>query len=121
MRDACHQVDVADLDAGRAGHAIGDEVRPFGRARHAQPRIGQFHAATPVIIGEDRARFGMDDHRHAKRLRHRVHRDVVMRRADAAGGEEIIVAVPQRIHRHDNRVDVVRHHAHFGQADALDL
>jgi hypothetical protein len=61
----------------------------------------------------------MDHHRHTHGLGNGVDRDVIMRRADAAGGEQIIVARTQRVDRLDNRVRIIGHHAHFTQADAL--
>ena len=63
----------------------------------------------------------MDHHAHAKRGGNRVHRDIVVRGADAAGGEEIIVAFAQRVHRLNDPVFLVRYDAHLGQADALHL
>ena len=54
-------------------------------------------SAIPFL--EDRFRFGMDDHRHPERRRDRVDGDVVVRRPDPAGGEQIIVGGTQRVHR----------------------
>ena len=121
VRDARHQVDIAAFDPRRAGHAVGNKVRSLRNARHAQPRLGQPAGLVGVITFEDRARFGMDDDGHAQSLGHGVHGDVVMRRPDTAGGEEIIVTFAQRVHRfHDTR-----HHigddSHFGQANTLHL
>ena len=84
------------------------------RASVSPPRVG-------VIILEDRARLGMDDHRHAERRGDRVDGDVVVGRADAAGGEQIIVRGAQRVDRLGDPLLDVGHHAHFGQPDALDV
>src|SRR3546814_20963288 len=61
----------------------------------------------------------MDDHPDPQRLRHRVDSDVVVGRADAAGGEDIIVARPQRVQRVDDLVLDVGNDAHFAQANTL--
>ena len=45
-------------------------------------------------------------------------RDVVVRRADAAGGEHVGVACPQRVDRGDDLVLLVRDDAHLAQVDA---
>ena len=69
---------------------------------------------TGVVALEHRASLRMDDHLHAECLGDRVHRDVVVRRSDAAGGEhvgELRAALVQMPH------DRVRHVAH----DALSL
>ncbi len=44
-----------------------------------------------------------------------------MGRTDPAGGEQIVVAGAQRVHRFDDRGGIVGHHAHFVQTDVLDL
>ena len=56
--------------------------------------------------------------RHAERLGDAFGGDVVMRRADAAGGEEIGVARAQRVDRLDDRGFVVGDDAHFLEVDA---
>ena len=64
----------------------------------------------------------MDDDRHAERGGDRIDGDVVMGRADAAGGEQIIVArraarsPPRRSAR-----SIVGHDPHLGQPDALQV
>ena len=91
VRHAGEDEDVADPDAGRAGHPVLDQLGAFRHARHAQPRLGDAAAARIIGLQRSRARVGMDDHRHAERRGDRVDGDVVMGRADAAGGEEIVV------------------------------
>src|SRR3546814_17545179 len=81
--------------------AVGDEFGAVGGARHAQPRLGQLAAARRIIAFENRAGIGVDDDADAERLRHRVDGDVVVRRADAAGGEDIVVARANSVHRSD--------------------
>src|SRR3546814_18973573 len=76
--------------------AVGDEFGAVGGARHAQPRLGQLAAARRIIAFENRAGIGVDDDADAERLRHRVDGDVVVRRADAAGGEDVVVTHPNR-------------------------
>ena len=64
---------------------------------------------------------GWIDHGQAERPGHRVDGDVVVGRADAAGGEQVVVRGPERVDRLDDALLDVGHHAHFGEADALDL
>ena len=120
MRHARHDEDIAVADARRARHPVGDQFGPIGHARHPQPRF--IHAAACFVIPRKRgAGFGMDDHPDAKRNRHCVNRDIVMRRANAAGGEQIIVACAQGIHGLDNRILYIGHHANLCQPYALDI
>ena len=55
----------------------------------------------------------MDDDRYAECGGDRIDGDVVMGRADPAGGEEIIVAHPERVHRLADRRHVVGDDAHL--------
>ncbi len=109
---------VGDADSRRARHAIGDQFGPLWHPRHAQPRLGQ-PAARFVIARHHRPRLRMDDHRHAQRGGDRIDGDVVMRRADPAGGEAIVIAGAQRIDRRDDPRLNIGNHAHFGKANAL--
>ena len=63
----------------------------------------------------------MDDDIDAQRLCHRIDRDVVVRRPDAARREQIVVARTQLVDGLDNGVLDVGHHAYFAQADALQV
>ena len=55
---------------------------------------------------------------HAEGLGHGIRCDIVMRRADAAGGEDIGVTASERIHcRHDVVLDI-RNNAGFLEIDA---
>ncbi len=64
---------------------------------------------------------GIRVHHHlaAQRGGNGIHGDVIMGGADAAGGEQIIIAHSQRVHRFRNSSHVIGHHPHFLQADAL--
>ena len=70
---------------------------------------------------EDRTRVGMDDHPDAERPGNRVDGDVVVRRADPAGGEDIVVARAHRVQRVDDLVLDVGDDAHFTQANPLHI
>ena len=105
---------------GRAGHPVLDQLRALGHPGHPQPAFVDA-AARGVIIFEYGAGLGMDDDRHAERVGDGVDRDVVMGGADAAGGEQIIVLGPQRVHRRGDPLDHVRHHPHLVQPDALQV
>ena len=84
--------DIADADARRARHPVGDQFGAIGDARHPQPRLGQPDTARRIIAFQNRPRFGVDDDIDVQRLGDRIDGDVVVRRADPAGGEKIVVA-----------------------------
>ena len=85
-------------------------------ARHAQPSLVESPCAARDREQRDRAVVDRDP--HAERLGDAVGGDVVMRRADAAGGEEIGVARAHRVQRRDDlRLDV-GNDAHLAQVDA---
>src|SRR4028118_2065708 len=67
------------------------------------------------------ARLGVDAGGPGERGGDRIDGDVVVRRADPAGGEQIVVGGAQRIDRYGDRLLVVGHNAHFGKADALPI
>ena len=48
---------------------------------------------------------------------HAFRRNVVMGRADAAGGEDIIVLCPHGVYRFDDFILDIRYHTHFSEAN----
>ncbi len=64
----------------------------------------------------ERARIAVD--RHTERLRHAVGSDVTVGRPDSAGGENIDVAMPERIECIDDRFLLIADHPHFLEIDA---
>jgi hypothetical protein len=76
-------------------------VAPSGNAGHAQARLVQGRAAL-VLRLEDRARIVSHIDVHAERGGHSVGGLVVMGRADAAGGEDVIVFRPQLVQGGDD-------------------
>ncbi len=63
----------------------------LGAARHARqrlPRFGEFHLPLRIMLAEQFHRLGVMLAGHAERLGDRIGGDVVVGRADAAGGEE---------------------------------
>ena len=112
MRHTRHDEDVAMANAGRARHLIGNKIRAIGHTRHAQ--AAGVNAATCFIIGvQDGACLWMNNNIDAERSCDRVNRDVIMRWANAAGGEQIVIACPQDVHRLYNGIHVIGHHTHF--------
>ena len=63
----------------------------------------------------------MNHDRHTECRGDGVNGDVVVGRADAAGGEQIIVARAERVDRLDDPLGDVGDDAHLGQPDALDV
>jgi len=55
---------------------------------------------------------------HAERLGHRIGGDVVMGGSDAAGGENEIIARPERVQGRHDLAFVIPHHPHFLKVDA---
>ena len=63
----------------------------------------------------------MNDDTDAQRRRDGIDSDVVMRGADAPGGEQIVIARAQDVDRFDNGGLIVGDDAHLGQPDALNI
>ncbi len=120
MRNACHDEDIAVPDARCARHLVGNQIRTVRHPRHSQT-AGVYAAASFIICMQRRAGLWVDDHLYPQRRRDGINGDVVMRRADAAGREQIVVARPQGVDRLDNCILVIRHHPHFFQTNALDI
>ncbi len=118
LRDSGHHIDVLDLKSGRHGNAVLDERGAFRRIRHPQPRLVYLHAALLEAFDQAPIGFGMAHQLAAERLGDRFRRDVVMGRADPAGGEDIVVLRPHGVDGIDDLVLNVGHHARFGEADA---
>jgi len=61
----------------------------------------------------------MDGRRNPERFCYRVHGNVVMRRTDPAGREQIIVLRSEFVHRLADLVHVVGHDPYLGEADTM--
>ena len=120
MRHARHDENIAVADARRARHAIFDERRAVGHTRHAQPRLGR-PAARFIVALQDFNRLRVMDDRDAQSLGNRINRNVVMRRPNAAGRKQIIIARTQLVDRFDDGVFDIGHDADFGEADTLKI
>ena len=117
-RHAGHHMDIADNKAGRDRDRVVDMGRAFRHARHALARGGELDAATGIEVAEEFHRRRIVVAGQAEGLGDGVGGDVVMGRADAAGGEDIGVAGPQRVDRLDDRRLVVADDADLLQVDA---
>ena len=95
---------------------FGMSVAPGGDARHAQARLVEVGLGDALQQHGDGALVDID--RHAEGLGDRVGGDVVVGRADAAGGEDVGVAGAERVHRRDDLGLDVGHHAHLAEVDA---
>ena len=104
--------------AGRRGDLVEHQFGALRHARHAHARLVHYAAGLrkPLAQHLDRARVIVD--RHAERLSDRVGGDVVVGRADAAGGEDVSVAGAQRVERGDDLRLLVGNDADFLQIDA---
>ena len=115
---ASHHDYITDPEARRPRHLVENEVSALGDAGQAQARLvhlgaGRLH---PFVQDGERARIGVD--RNTKRLRHAVGGDVTVGRPDTAGGEDIGVAMPERIECIDDRSLLIADHSHFLEIDA---
>ena len=118
MRHARHDEDILDLYPRCARHFVSDQIRAFGNARHAQAAI--VHAAACLVIFlKNFLCHRMQHHGHTKRRRNRIDGNVIMRRPNTTGSEQIVIACTQCIHCLNNRVLHICDHAHFAQANAL--
>ncbi len=116
-RDAGHHVDVADLESGRARDRVVDQAAADRHLGHLEPRRRQV-GGIGVAPLHDRHRVGMAMQHQVERLGDAAGGDVVVRRTDAAGGEQIGVALAQRIHRGDDVGLDVGDHPHLHEPDA---
>ena len=77
-------------------------VPPSGNPRHAEPRLVEL--VLRDALEEQRHRPRIDVDRHAEGLGDGIRRDVVVGRADAARGEDVVVAGAERVERGDDVV-----------------
>src|SRR5262249_58919236 len=90
---AFHHDYIADPEARRPRHVVDNEISEDG----------------------ERARIAVD--RHTARRRHAVGGDVTVGRPNPAGGEDICVAMPERIECVDDRSLLIADHPHFLEMD----
>ena len=109
---------IPKAEPGGRGHRVVDQRRAIGNARHAQAGGVQFQPGALVMRGQDRAGIVAHANTHTKSRRHRIGGDVVMRGANAARGEDMIVTAPQRVQRGHDARGLVGHDAHFFQVNA---
>ena len=92
---------------------------PSGNPRHALPRVVEGQACPVVMRLQQRHRIGPVANLRPHRLGHGIGGDVVMRRADAAAGEHMVVATPTSARTAATISScIIRHHPHFAQGDA---
>ena len=112
-------VDIVNLDARSAGIRVAEELRAFGCPRHPQARIGEPARPIAVIILQDLPRLRVNHHGNTEGGCDRVHRDIVVRRTDAARREEVIVRRAQHIHCFSDPGPVVGNDADLGEPNPL--
>src|SRR5690606_24335952 len=107
LRHAGQYEDVADHKAGRAVDRIDHQLAALGDAGHAAARGVQLFAEARFHLGDDA---GVLVQLHPEGGRHAVGGDVVVGGADAAGGEQVVIALAQDIDgRHDLGLDIADH------------
>ena len=107
--------------ASEIGFGINDA--PSGNPSHAQARGRQLKASAGVVFGKRFFRPWIDADRNTEGLGDTVGGNIIMRRADATGRENIVVAGPERVYSVDNLAFVIGDHPNFLQpyADARQM
>lgn len=118
LRHARHDIDIADDEAGSDGNGVGDMSSTFRHTRHALASLGEFHLTDAIHVAQEAQRLGIVFAGQAECRRDRVRGDVVMGRADAARGKDIIITAAQRVQRLDNRFLLVGDDADFLEVNA---
>ena len=117
-RHARHHEHIAELEAGRRRHGVEDQARPVGDARHAHAALVDLLATRLVPGPQDGHRIGPHIDAAPESRRYGIRRDVVMRRADPARGEDVVVPRPQLVQCRNDGFVHVRHDAAFAHLDA---
>ena len=117
FRHPGHHMHIAQRKARRGGNRIVDQHRAFGDAGHALARLVELDPHPFIARRQQGARVFSHRDPRAKGRADRIGGDVVMGRADPAGGEYMAVAPGQRAHRLADRRRVIADHAHFAQVD----
>ena len=100
-----HYIDIADVKAGRDRSDVLDQRRAMGNARHALAHIVEF--AGLVTRFQRGIGLGVVTDADIKSACHGIGGDVVMGGADAARGEDQVIAAAQGIQpRDDFRLDI---------------
>ena len=113
---ARHDEDIAELEAWRGRDGVEDQLCALGNAGHAHAAFVDLLTAGLVIGAEDRNRVLPHINGLAEGGCDGIGGDVVMRRADAAGGKDIIMGGAQLVDGGDDGgVDIGDHArlAHF--------
>ena len=118
FRHTRHHMHIANAKPGRGRYRIINQARALGNTRHAGARCVKLNALRLVMRFQKLRRQRVHFQLHAKRRRNAIGGDVVMRRANAARGEDIGVFLAQRIHRADNFRPFVGHNTHFFHINA---
>ncbi len=116
-RHARHDVHVADAEAGGPGEPVADQRGPVGDAGHPQDAVGHRDAAPADERLDALAGVVADVDAHPERRGHAVGGDVVVGRADAAGGEDVVVGGAQLVDRGHDRGLPVADHPDLAQVD----
>src|SRR5579859_5081338 len=115
-RHARHHIDVSDMKSRRLADRVVDQVRALGDVGHPEPRLVEVLRLDLFQKPFDRAGIALEF--DAKGLGDTFGGDVVMGRADAAGGEDVTILGAQGVDGIDDGGLVVGHHAHFLHAHA---
>ena len=108
--------DIADAKTGRSRDRVEQQRCALWDLRHAQPRLVE--RARRIMRLEDALRLRVQDQRDTKRLGDAGRGDIVMRRPDAAGRENIIESRAHFVDGVDDRRDVVGNDPRLAQSDA---
>ena len=116
-RDPGHDKDVGDTKARCCTDRVLDQAGTVGNACHAQ--AGGVHRRSGAVIMRLKDRAGIVAHidRNTKRRGNTIGRNIVVRRPDAARGEEVVMGHAQRVHGLHDGGFVVGDDSHLAQVD----
>ena len=109
---------IANHEPRRDGNGVRDQLCVVGYPGHAQAAGCQLHAALFIVGLQQCQRPRVDADPDPECLGDRIGGDVVVRRADAAGREHIIIARPQGVDGGDDIVRIISDDTHLPHLNA---
>ena len=108
---------IAQTETGGRADRIVNQRRAIRDAGHAQAGLVQLGSGPVIMRLQNGTGIGTHVNWHVECGGHAIGGNVIMRRANPARGEHLIMPSAQRPHRRNDRIPVIRHNAHFGQID----
>ena len=106
-------------ETGGGRNRVFDQLGPVRDAGHAQPCFVQLYAGAFIMGFQQRAGIIAHINRGAESGGNSIGGDVVMRRADPARGEHMVVMFRQILYGSNDRTGIIGHHAHLFQINPV--